>query len=155
MEELLQASRRAASLTRQLLAFSRKQLMSPRVLDLNQVVGDMERMLRRTIGEDIRLELRLSPSLGAVRADPGQMEQVLLNLAVNARDAMPGGGTLVIRTQNVDLDATYLREHPDARTGPHVLLAVEDTGCGMDARTLSRIFEPFFTTKEPLSLIHI
>ena len=149
VEEILKASRRAASLTRQLLAFSRKQLMSPRVLNLNQVVGDMERMLRRLIGEDIRLELRLASPLWAVRADPGQIEQVLMNLAVNARDAMPGGGTLTLRTQNVDLDANYVREHPDARAGPHVLLAVEDTGCGMDARTLARLFEPFFTTKEP------
>ncbi len=145
--EVLKASQQAAGLTRQLLAFGRKQVMSPKVLDLNAVVADMDKMLRRVIGEDVRLDIRLDPALGRIRADPGQLEQVLMNLAVNARDAMPEGGRLTLETRNVELDEARTREHPDARPGPHVLLAVADTGCGMDAGTMARLFEPFFTTK--------
>ena len=145
--EILKAAERAATLTRQLLAFSRKQVLQPRVLDLNLVVANMEKMLRRLIGENIELKTMLRERLGSVRADPGQIDQVLMNLVVNARDAMPGAGTLLIETTEVDLDASYLTFHPGAHPGPHVLLAVSDTGHGMDEETVSRIFEPFFTTK--------
>jgi two-component system cell cycle sensor histidine kinase/response regulator CckA len=145
--EILKAAVSAADLTRQLLAFSRKQILQPRVLDLNLVVADMDKMLRRLIGEDIELKTSLREPLGSVRADPGQIEQVLMNLVVNARDAMPGAGSLLIETAAVDLDASSLTLHPGARPGPHVLLAVSDTGEGMDKETVSRIFEPFFTTK--------
>ncbi|MEW6363265.1 MAG: ATP-binding protein [Acidobacteriota bacterium] len=138
---------RAAALTRQLLAFSRKQTLKPEVLDLNVLVGNIEKMLRRLIGEDIEFVLALDDGLGRVRADPGQIEQVIMNLAVNARDAMPQGGTLTIETANVMLDEEYARNHVDATAGPHVMLAISDTGCGMDERTKSRLFEPFFTTK--------
>ena len=149
VEQIRKAAERAAALTRQLLAFSRKQVLQPRVLALNAVVADVEKMLRRLIGEHIQLVTVLSEDLGTVKADPGQIEQVLVNLAVNARDAMPGGGKLVIETANTDLDEGYVRAHADARPGPHVVLSVSDTGHGMDARTLSRVFEPFFTTKGP------
>ncbi len=145
--EILKASERAAGLTRQLLAFSRQQVLQPRVLDLNSVIGGMEEMLRRLIGENIELETRLREPLGAVMADPGQMEQVVMNLAVNAQDAMPEGGSLLVETRDVELDASYVRQHPSARLGPHVMLAVSDTGCGMDPETMGQIFEPFFTTK--------
>jgi PAS domain S-box-containing protein len=145
--EILKAADSAAGLTRQLLAFSRKQVLQPRVLDLNLVVADMDKMLRRLIGEDIELKTSLREPLGSVRADPGQIEQVLMNLVVNARDAMPGAGSLLIETAAVDLDASSLALHPGALPGPHVLLAVSDTGEGMDKETTSRIFEPFFTTK--------
>ncbi len=145
--EILKAGERAADLTRQLLTFSRKQVVQPKVLDLNLVVEDMDRMLRRLIGEDVALETRPGDDLGAVEADPGQMEQVILNLAVNARDAMPEGGSLVIETRNVELGASHLPSHPGARPGAHVMLAVRDTGCGMEPATAARIFEPFFTTK--------
>ncbi|HEX6070625.1 MAG TPA: ATP-binding protein [Longimicrobiaceae bacterium] len=147
-EGIGQAVDRAAGLTRQLLAFSRKQLLQPRVIELNEVVTEMERMLRRLIGEDIELLNHPGPDLGRVRADPGQIEQVILNLAVNARDAMPDGGTLLIETQNVELDSAYGRGHPQVAPGSYVLLAISDTGCGMDEATQAQIFEPFFTTKE-------
>jgi PAS domain S-box-containing protein len=145
--EIRKAADRAAALTRQLLAFSRKQVLHLRVLDLNAAVAGIETMLRRLIGEHIELITVLHPGLGRVKADPGQVEQVIANLTVNARDAMPGGGKLIIETGNVELDEMYAAARPDARPGPHVMLAVSDTGHGMDAETLSHMFEPFFTTK--------
>jgi two-component system, cell cycle sensor histidine kinase and response regulator CckA len=141
------AVNRAASLTRQLLAFSRRQMIEPRVLDLNEVVRELHKMLVRIIGEDIGLQTLLCKDLGAVRVDPGQFEQVIVNLVVNARDAMPEGGKLVIETNNVELDASYQRLHPEVAPGRYVLLAVSDTGVGMDAHVKQRLFEPFFTTK--------
>ena len=149
VQEIQAAAQRAAALTRQLLAFSRRQVLQVKVLDLNTVVRTLDRMLRRLIGEDVRLELELSEGLGAVRADPAQMEQVIMNLAVNARDAMPAGGRLTIETANVVLDESYPRVHPGAAPGRYVMLAISDTGIGMDQETRSHLFEPFFTTKEP------
>jgi PAS domain S-box-containing protein len=146
--EIRKAADRAAGLTRQLLAFSRQQVLQPRALDLNVLVAELEKMLARLLGEDVSLVARLDPALGRVRADPGQLEQVIMNLAVNARDAMPGGGQLTIETANVDLDEAFAREHYPARPGPHVLLAVTDTGIGMSAEVQAHLFEPFFTTKE-------
>ncbi len=148
VEEIRQAGERAAALTQQLLAFSRKQIIQPRPLQLNSVIADTEKMLRRLIGEDVELLTLLDPSLGTVMADPGQIGQILLNLAVNARDAMPEGGQLVIETGNVRADATYRAGHADAASGPTVLLTVSDTGTGMDEETQRHLFEPFFTTKE-------
>jgi len=147
LQEIRGAGERAASLTRQLLAFSRKQVLQPESLDLNRVVTDMEKMLRRIIGEDIDLVKALAPDLGRVRADPGQIEQVIMNLAVNARDAMQEGGKLTIETANVDLDADYVALHEGVEPGPYVIIVVTDSGVGMDERTKAQIFEPFFTTK--------
>jgi CheY-like chemotaxis protein len=148
VNEIKNASGRAASLTRQLLAFSRQQVLAPRVLGLNAVVANIENMLKRLIGEDIDLVTILGESLWPVKADPGQLEQVLLNLAVNARDAMPNGGVLTIETANVEMDSTSAQSHIPLLPGPYVLLAFNDTGIGMDAETQARIFDPFFTTKE-------
>jgi two-component system, cell cycle sensor histidine kinase and response regulator CckA len=145
--EIGRAAERAASLTRQLLAFSRQQVQKIAVFVLNDLVSETESMLVRLLGEDVRIHKALAPDLGRVKADPAQIEQVLVNLAVNARDAMPGGGTLRIETKNVDLDETYVAAHPAGKPGPYVMLAVGDDGCGMDPATLARIFEPFFTTK--------
>ena len=146
-EQISKAGHRAASLTRQLLAFSRKQVIQPIVLDLNAVVGDTENMLRRLIGEHIKVTVNLGPDLGQIKADRGQVDQVLMNLAVNARDAMPQGGKLLIETSNAELDETAAIRHPEATAGHYVVLSVSDTGCGMDKETQAHIFEPFFTTK--------
>lgn len=148
LEEIKKAGERATSLTRQLLAFSRRQVLQPKILNLDTVVSDMEKMLRRIIGENIDLRAILEPTLGNVNADPGQIEQIILNLVVNARDSMRDGGKLTIETDNVYLDEEYAKNHVGAQAGPHVMLAVSDTGHGMDSRTMARIFEPFFTTKE-------
>jgi CheY-like chemotaxis protein len=148
IEQIDRAADRATSLTRQLLAFSRLQVLQPRVMNLNTVVEEMGRLLPRLIGEDIELLMRLSPDLGSIRADASQMEQIIMNLAVNARDAMPSGGRLRIETSNADLDDSYTAAHPIVRSGRYVLLAVTDTGTGMDPETQAHIFEPFFTTKE-------
>jgi two-component system, cell cycle sensor histidine kinase and response regulator CckA len=147
-EQIQMAAQRATSLTRQLLAFSRKQMLAPKVLNVQAVLADMEKILRRLIGEDVELETSSAPDLGLVKADRSQIEQVILNLAVNARDALPRGGRLTIETANVELDASYA--HPPAVLSPgkYVMLAVTDNGCGMDAETQAHIFEPFFTTKE-------
>ena len=148
VEQIRKAGDRAAALTRQLLAFSRMQVMQARVLDLNTVVSDLSKMLPRILGEGVEFVFKADPALGHVKADPGQLEQVILNLAVNARDAMPRGGKLTVETSNVELTTEYVRLHPSAHAGRYVLLAVSDTGHGMDAETQARIFEPFFTTKE-------
>src|ERR1700730_9652947 len=147
IEHIDRAADRAAALTRQLLAFSRMQVLQPRVMNVNGVVEEMGKLLPRLIGEDIELVIRTVPNLGAIRADASQMEQVIMNLAVNARDAMPSGGKLVIETSNADLDRAYSSVHPLVQPGRYVLLAVSDTGTGMDAQTQVRIFEPVFTTK--------
>ncbi len=147
--EIRAVAERAADLVRQLLAFSRRQVMEPRVLDLNVLVANLRKMLRRLIGEDIELQFIAGPALGSVRADPGQIEQVLLNLSVNARDAMPNGGRLTIETANVELDDPYARTHAGVTPGRYVMLAVSDTGTGMDEHTKAHLFEPFFTTKGP------
>jgi len=146
--EIEKAGQRAASLTKQLLAFSRQQVLTPAVLSLNTLAADMEKMLPRLLGEDIEVSLILDPGLGNVKADQGQIEQVIMNLAVNARDAMPAGGKLKIQTANVVLDQMYTRSHPGSKAGDYVMLAVTDTGTGMEAGTLTHMFEPFFTTKE-------
>ncbi len=148
VKEILASAERAAGLTRQLLAFSRKQVLAPRVLDLNAVVSNIDKMLRRIIGEDIKFTLRLDPGLKRARVDPGQIEQVAMNLAVNARDAMPEGGDLLIETSNAVFDEQSPGRHDVIPPGSYVMLAVSDTGYGMDEQTKSRLFEPFFTTKE-------
>jgi two-component system cell cycle sensor histidine kinase/response regulator CckA len=146
--EIREAARRAAALTRQLLAFSRQQVLQPRVLNLNDAVGEVERMLRRLVGADIDFHTHLAPDIDQVKADPGQIEQVLMNLVVNARDAMPNGGRLTVETANVVLDAAYAQRYPVKSPGPHVMLAVTDSGTGIPPEHMERIFEPFFTTKE-------
>ena len=148
LDEIRKAGRRAASLTKQLLAFSRKQVLQPKVLDLNAVVTEIERMLHRLIGEDVELKTVLAPDLVHVKADPGQLEQVIVNLAVNSRDAMPEGGRLTLKTRNVRPAEASARDVGEA-PGGYVMLSVADTGCGMDSETRARLFEPFFTTKEP------
>jgi PAS domain S-box-containing protein len=148
VKHILAAAEQAASLTRQLLAFSRKQVLQPQRLDLNQVVDNLDKMLGRIIGEDIELVTVLGPELGPVMADPGQIEQVIMNLAVNARDAMPQGGKLTIETANADLDEAYRQSRVQVQPGPYVMLAVSDNGVGLDQKSQDRIFEPFFTTKE-------
>ncbi|HTK95108.1 MAG TPA: GAF domain-containing protein [Terriglobales bacterium] len=148
IEEIRKAADRAGALTRQLLAFSRQQVLAPKTLNLNQVVQSMDGLMHRLLGENIELSTLLGPDVGRVRADPGQLEQVLMNLAINARDAMPRGGKLTIGTANAEIDELYAREHPTIAPGSYVLLAVSDTGQGMDTETQAHIFEPFFTTKE-------
>ncbi len=148
-EQIKKAGQRAASLTRQLLAFSRQQVLEPTIMGLNTIVVDAEKMLRRLIGEHIELRVVLDPDLGRVKADQGQMGQIILNLAVNARDAMQRGGTLTIETANIVVDDSYVRQHPPMSAGSFIMLRVTDTGVGMDAETQARIFEPFFTTKGP------
>jgi two-component system cell cycle sensor histidine kinase/response regulator CckA len=149
LEQVRKAAHGAAALTRQLLTFSRQQVVEPRVISLNEVVESLEKILQRVIGEDVELATTLAPDLGAVRADVGQIEQVLMNLTVNARDAMPTGGKITIETANIEHDPDYARDRGGAAVRRFVMLAVSDTGCGMDEATKARIFEPFFTTKEP------
>ena len=149
LEEIRKAARRAAALTRQLLAFSRKQVLEPRIIDMNGVVMNLEKMLRSLISENISLQTHLATDLAAARADPNQLEQVIMNLAINARDAMPEGGSLTVETGNATLDEDYAAQHVSVLPGEYVMLAVTDTGCGMDEHTKARIFEPFFTTKAP------
>jgi CheY-like chemotaxis protein len=148
MQEIRTAGKRAADLTRQLLMFSRQQVLAPKVLDLNEVLTSMDKMLQRILGADVDLVSRPTKPLGRVRVDPSSVEQVIMNLVVNARDAMPTGGKLTMETDNVVLDEAYAQAHLGVKPGPHVMLAVTDTGTGIDSATLSRIFEPFFTTKE-------
>src|SRR6185295_5823700 len=143
-----QAASRAAALTRQLLAFGRRQVLKPQPLNLKSVVTDMQRLLRRLIPEDIELVTRSAPGLWTVLADRGQLEQVIVNLVVNAKDAMPDGGVIMIETTNLELDAVFAARNPGSVSGPHVSLTVRDTNGGMDAETRGHIFEPFFTTKE-------
>jgi CheY-like chemotaxis protein len=147
VEEIKRAGERAASLTQQLLAFSRKQIIEPKVVDLDHLVAEMHKMLTRLIGEDIALQTITGKSLGSVKVDPGQFQQILMNLVVNARDAMPGGGKIAIETANVDLDEGYCALHPYVKPGRFVMLAVSDTGQGMSEEVKAHIFEPFFTTK--------
>src|SRR5215471_76813 len=148
-EQIEKCAYMAAALTRQLLTFSRKQVIEPRVLELNAVVGNIERMLRRLIGEDIEFRAELNPAAGCIKADPGQIEQVIMNLAVNARDAMPNGGKLTISTANVTVDEASRQIVPGLSPGRHVMLAVADTGSGMSEQVKAHLFEPFFTTKPP------
>jgi PAS domain S-box-containing protein len=148
LERIEDASERAAGLVRQLLAFSRRQLLQPKVLDLNGIVVGLDKLLRRLMDEDIEMKTVVADKLGMIKADPGQIEQVIMNLVVNARDAMPGGGRLIVETANVDLDEAYARDHATVRPGRYVMLAVSDTGMGMSADTIAHIFEPFYTTKE-------
>jgi len=148
VEEIRRAAERATALTRQLLIFSRREVVKPEVLDLDKLFGDLENLLRRALGERIELGSRFAEGLSSVEADPSQIEQVLVNLAVNARDAMPAGGRLLVEAEDVDLDEEYAYMHPDTKPGRYVRLKVSDTGTGMDAETVERIFEPFFTTKD-------
>jgi signal transduction histidine kinase len=148
IEEIKRAGQRAAAMTNQLLAFSRRQVLKPRVFDLNTVVADVEKLLQRLIGEDIELVSVLDPALQPIEADPGQLEQVIMNLAVNARDAMPAGGRLTIETRNCELGPEETDRHLDLAPGRYVMLRVTDTGAGIDTETMRRVFEPFFTTKE-------
>jgi len=148
-DELMKAANQASGLTNQLLAFSRKQVLEPRVVNLNDLVSNMETILRRLIGNSVALFTKLTPHLGLVKADPSQIEQVIMNLCVNARDAMPQGGSLTIETAMTELDDSCSREAPDLRPGRYVLLSVTDTGSGMDQATQAKLFEPFFTTKGP------
>ncbi len=148
LEEISAAGQRAEELTRQLLAFSRQQILQPRICDLNHIVVGVNKMLRRLIGADVELATVTEPHLGMVRVDPGQIEQIIMNLVVNARDALPRGGKVTIETANVDLDQSYASAHVGVSPGPHVMLAISDTGVGMDRATQDRMFEPFFTTKE-------
>ena len=147
VEQIRRSGARAAVLTRQLLAFSRKQVLQPTRIDLNRIVADMDQLLRRLIGEDVRLVTKLAPGATPIFADPGQLEQIVMNLAVNARDAMPRGGSLTIETETLEIDEAYALQKPELEVGTYVVLSVSDTGHGMDAATRSRIFEPFFTTK--------
>src|SRR5437763_15141727 len=149
VEQVRKAAEGATALTRQLLAFSRQQVLEPKVVSMSAVVSGVEKMLRRVIGEDVDLATRLDPDVGSVKADVGQLEQVLMNLAVNAHDAMHTGGKLTIETGNAEHDPAYEREHEAAAVRRFVMLAVSDTGSGMDEASKARIFEPFFTTKEP------
>ena len=149
LAQILTAGHSAAALTKQLLAFSRQQTLSVQTLNVNDIAQGVEGLLHRVIGEDVELTLTLDPALRPVRVDRGQLEQILMNLAVNARDAMPDGGRLTVETRNVDLDAAYAEKHPDSHAGPHVMIAISDTGTGMSKAVLERIFEPFFTTKPP------
>jgi two-component system, cell cycle sensor histidine kinase and response regulator CckA len=148
IEEMVKAGERAAEMTRQLLAFSRRQVIEPREIGLNGIVGSIEKMLKRMIGEDVKLKTVLAPDLGVIRADPGQLDQVLANLAINARDAMPEGGSITMTTANIFLDEAFVAGHADLKAGEFVRLSVSDTGSGMTAETRARIFEPFFTTKD-------
>jgi PAS domain S-box-containing protein len=148
LNEIKKATQSAVTLTKQLLAFSRKQLIEPRILNLNDLISDLQKMLQRLIGEDIELRVNLAKELASVKIDPGQFEQILVNLAVNARDAMPNGGMLTIETSNTDLDDEYKTTHPYIIPGRHVMIAMSDTGCGMDAEVKSHLFEPFYTTKQ-------
>ena len=148
VQEIKNSAESAAALTQQLLAFSRKQVLQPQVIDLNRLITKLDKMLMRLIGEDIDLTTKLDSNLGKIKADPGQVEQVIMNLVVNARDAMPDGGTLIIETQGLYLDESFHQQHPEVTPGNYVLLAVSDAGQGMDEETQAQVFEPFFTTKE-------
>jgi len=148
IEQVLQAADRAAALTRQLLAFSRRQVLQPQLVQVNEILNNLHRMLTRVLGEDVEVRSHLDSALPMVTVDPGQLEQVIMNLVVNARDAMPEGGILTIETSHVHLDENYAESHVDASTGEHVLIAITDTGIGMDVQTMKRIFEPFFSTKD-------
>ena len=149
LSEIKKAAQRAALLTRQLLTFSRQQVVFPKILDLNDVVRNVTTMFLRLVGEDIEVEFRPGSAIGSIKADPGQIEQILMNLVVNARDAMPTGGRIIIETGISELDESFTSQHAGARVGKYVVLSVTDTGGGMDEPTRSQIFDPFFTTKAP------